>query len=58
MLKLIDLYMANNTMIKIEFPEGDTEIAEAQEAAGIMVITRSIGPTRISPVFIRRKTND
>lgn len=58
MLKLIDLYMANNTMIKIEFPEGDTEIAEAQEAAGIMVITRSIGPTIILPVFIRRKNND
>lgn len=57
MLKLIDLYMANNTMTKIEFPEGDTEIAEAQEAAGIMVITRSIGPT-ILQVFIRRKNND
>ena len=58
MLKLIDLYMANNTMIKSSFPEGDTEIAEAQEAAGIMVITRSIGQTIILPVFIRRKNND
>lgn len=38
MLKLIDLYMANNawqgdTMIKIEFAEGDPEIAQAQDAA-------------------------
>lgn len=37
MLKLIDLYTANNswwvdTMIKIEFAEGDAEFAEAQEA--------------------------
>lgn len=37
MLKFIDLYMANNswqvdTMIKIEFAEGNAEIAEAQEA--------------------------
>jgi len=36
MLKFIDLYMANNawqvdTMIKIEFAEGDTEIAQAQD---------------------------
>ena len=38
MLKFIDLYMANNawqvdTMIKIEFAEGDTEIAQAQDLA-------------------------
>lgn len=38
MLKLFDLYMANNawqvdTMIKIEFAEGDTEIAQAQYVA-------------------------
>lgn len=38
MLKFIDLYMANNawqvdTMIKIEFAEGDTEIAQAQGLA-------------------------
>lgn len=38
MLKFIDLYMANNawqvdTMIKIEFAEGDREIAQAQDLA-------------------------
>ncbi len=38
MLKFIDLYMANNswqvdTMIKIAFAEGDTEIAQAQDLA-------------------------
>lgn len=38
MLKFIDLYMANNawqvdTMIKIEFAEGYTEIAQAQDLA-------------------------
>lgn len=38
MLKFIDLYMANNawqvdTMIKIEFAEGETEIAHAQDLA-------------------------
>ena len=38
MLKFIDLYMANNawqvdTMIKIEFAEGDGEIAQAQDLA-------------------------
>ena len=38
MLKFIDLYMANNswqvdTMIKIEFAEGNTEIAQAQDLA-------------------------
>ena len=38
MLKFNDLYMANNawqvdTMIKIEFAEGDTEIAQAQDLA-------------------------
>lgn len=38
MLKFIDLYIANNswqlgTMIKIEFAEGDAEIAEAQDLA-------------------------
>lgn len=38
MLKFIDLYMANNawqvdTMIKITFAEGDTEIAQAQDLA-------------------------
>lgn len=36
MLKFIDLYKANNawqvdTMIKIEFAEGDREIAQAQD---------------------------
>lgn len=38
MLKFIDLYMANNawqvdTMIKIEFAEGEGEIAHAQDLA-------------------------
>ena len=38
MLKFIDLYIANNswqvdTMITIEFAEGDTEIAQAQDLA-------------------------
>lgn len=38
MLKFIDLYMANNswqvdTMIKIEFADGVTEIAQAQDLA-------------------------
>ena len=40
MLKFIDLYMANNawqvdTMIKIEFAEGDGEIAQAQDLAEV-----------------------
>lgn len=38
MLEFIDLYKANNawqvdTMIKIEFAEGDREIAQAQDLA-------------------------
>ena len=38
MLNFIDLYMANNawqvdTMIKVEFADGDTEIAQAQDLA-------------------------
>lgn len=38
MVKFIDLYKANNawqvdTMIKIEFAEGDREIAQAQDLA-------------------------